>query len=1295
MYVIAVDDSRKVNVSGIDNHCLPDLDIVTAAAVLNSHKGTVIGIFHQYAHIATGKSIHSSGQLEHYKIDVNDKSLRVGGLQRIVTIDGYCFPLDIIDGLPYLKQRACTAAEFADPNIPHVVMTSDNTWIPQDLDCIISSDSQWYDVITDFTRNTSNPFDEFGNYRQRHGTTINQTPNTVLYDVNQFLLISSINAELHDTTPSDRDYISLQKFFLWKDVDVIKATYDNTTQYGRRRPQLGPTIRDTYKSPFPMFNVSRRQESVATDTILSSVLALGNYKYVQIFIGRRSNVLDIYPMRSTDEFPNTLQDVIRKRGAMDKLISDRASVEISQHVQDIMRALVIADWQSEPHHQHQNFAERHWQMAKRLVHVVMDRSGAPPELWLLCLEYVAFVLNRMSLPSLSDKAPLTVLTGQAPDISMIPIFEFYQKVYFLHYKSKSEPVHTTREVLGYFVGFAETVGHAFTYKVLHASTRKILFRSRLRIVKDGEKNLRAEPNPDHKPGKDGSTPDKHTEDTGPTIPEKPPFELTSPYDQKMADGQLLPTLEPEMIVGRSFLLPPEPDGTRLEATAVELIQQYEEDLYKHPDHIKFRCTVNDKEYEDLISYSQVIDYLEDDKNKIWKFNKIVAHQGPLKKGDVGYKGSMYNLLVEWEGSHEQTSEPLHHMVQEDWMSVVEYCRMHNLLNEKGFKHLRGKARSKEFIDRKINATKIHAPRFSPVYMFGIRVPRNHSEAMTLDRENGNSKWADAKHVELTSIQGFQSFRNHGHKDNTSLPNGYKKITVHMVYAVKHDGRHKARLVAGGHLTDTPVESVYSSVVSLKGVRLTTFVAELNGLQTWSTDVGNAYLESYTKEKVCFIAGPEFAPFGLEGHILIIVRALYGLKSSGARWWERLADVLWDMDFFPSKAETDIWMRRIGDHYEYICVYVDDLVIASMNPQAIVDDLQTKHKFNLKGTGPIHYHLGCDYFRDHTDTLCYAPRRYVDKMVADYTRMFGEKPKAYSSPIDKGDHPEVDTSDLLDLEGIKQYQSIIGSLQWAVQLGRLDVTTAVMTMSSFRTAPRLGHLNRLKRIMGYLARMRNATVRIRTGLPDYSDIPEAAHLWDKSIYRGAKELIPEDIPEPLGKPVICTAYVDANLYHDLLTGRSVTGVLHFVNQTPVDWYSKKQATVETATYGSEFVAAKTATEQIIGNRMALRYLGIEVIGPTFLFGDNGSVIASSTVAHSQLNRRHMALAFHKLRESIAARILRFDFLNSEDNPADVLSKHWAYQTVSKLIHLLLFLPTGPFDNLADDDPTNDHKGSDKI
>jgi hypothetical protein len=129
-------------------------------------------------------------------------------------------------------------------------------------------------------------------------------------------------------------------------------------------------------------------------------------------------------------------------------------------------------------------------------------------------------------------------------------------------------------------------------------------------------------------------------------------------------------------------------------------------------------------------------------------------------------------------------------------------------------------------------------------------------------------------------------------------------------------------------------------------------------------------------------------------------------------------------------------------------------------------------------------------------------------------MFGSKPASANTPLVEGDHPELDTSELLDLTGIKQFQSLIGSAQWAVQLGRLDITTAVMTMSSFRAAPRQGHLTRAKRIIEYLVKTRNAAIRVRTELPDLSDVPDPKHDWSYySVYEGAKEVIPDDVPEP--------------------------------------------------------------------------------------------------------------------------------------------------------------------------------------
>ena len=149
------------------------------------------------------------------------------------------------------------------------------------------------------------------------------------------------------------------------------------------------------------------------------------------------------------------------------------------------------------------------------------------------------------------------------------------------------------------------------------------------------------------------------------------------------------------------------------------------------------------------------------------------------------------------------------------------------------------------------------------------------------------------------------------------------------------------------------------------------------------------------------------------------------------------------------------------------------------------------------------------------------------------------------------------------------------------------------MSRFRSAPRKGHLEMLQRIYEYALRTKHYSTRYRTEEPDYSCLPNIKYDWSYTFYGNVQEIIPNNCPKPLGKAVTTTSTFDVNQLHCLATGALLTACLHFCNQTPTDWYSKKQATVEMATYGSEFVAAKTATEQIMDIRYTLRYLGVPI------------------------------------------------------------------------------------------------------
>jgi hypothetical protein len=139
---------------------------------------------------------------------------------------------------------------------------------------------------------------------------------------------------------------------------------------------------------------------------------------------------------------------------------------------------------------------------------------------------------------------------------------------------------------------------------------------------------------------------------------------------------------------------------------------------------------------------------------------------------------------------------------------------------------------------------------------------------------------------------------------------------------------------------------------------------------------------------------------------------------------------------------------------------------------------------------------------------------------------------------------------------------------------------------------------------------------------------------------------------------------------MISGKAVTGTLHFFNQTLVDWTSKLQPTVETATYGSEFVAARICTDQIIELRNTLRYLGVPV-EKSVMFGDNKSVVDSSSLPHGKLTKRHHILAFHRCREAVAAGIMQFHHIDGKVNPADIVSKHWDKPSIWETLRPILF------------------------
>ena len=356
-------------------------------------------------------------------------------------------------------------------------------------------------------------------------------------------------------------------------------------------------------------------------------------------------------------------------------------------------------------------------------------------------------------------------------------------------------------------------------------------------------------------------------------------------------------------------------------------------------------------------------------------------------------------------------------------------------------------------------------------------------------------------------------------------------------------------------------------------------------------------------------------------------------------------------------------------------FVVNLLVWSKDPMSIIQEL--KETYILKGVGVPEYYLGGDveildqHWKDDGVGIALSAKTYIKNVIPKFELLFGETFHPVKTPMAEDYHPEIDDSPLLNDMDIAKFRSIIGSANWIITLGRFDINYATSALSRFNMAPREGHLKAAKRILGYLKTFPKGRTIFDISYPDHSKYPMTDHPNWKEFYPDAEEDIPIDIPIAKGKAIRITVYVDADHAHDLVTRRSITGILLLLNNTPFRFICKRQKTVETSTYGSELVAARVATDLILETRYMLRTIGAKIDGPALMLGDNMSVVLNTTVPSSVLKKKHCAISYHRVREAIAAKILRFAHVPSTENIADILTKPLPNKSFHYLIKKHLF------------------------
>ena len=217
------------------------------------------------------------------------------------------------------------------------------------------------------------------------------------------------------------------------------------------------------------------------------------------------------------------------------------------------------------------------------------------------------------------------------------------------------------------------------------------------------------------------------------------------------------------------------------------------------------------------------------------------------------------------------------------------------------------------------------------------------------------------------------------------------------------------------------------------------------------------------------------------------------------------------------------------------------------------------------------------------------------------------------------------SNPLSSSNAAHFQSLIGILRWIVELGRIDMTVEVSMLASMMALPREGHLEQAFHMFAYLKNKHNAEMVLDPSIPNADDGEFPKHDWSHAPYSSKRESIPGNLPEPRGYGFNIVANVDSDHAGDSITRRSRTGFIAHCNNAPMHWHSKKQGGIKTSSFSAEFMAMKTCCEYLRGLQCKLRMMGINVNGPSCVYGDNKSALVNSGKPDSVLKKKSVSIA----------------------------------------------------------------------
>ena len=1164
--------------------------------------------------------------------------------------------------LYYTLQRSCEDSKFKSSIGATNTNTSHNIF---DSDPIPTPDNETFDaMIKELGRGDLNSDDNFDD-----------------------IMVSATHAENPKGVSADM----LSK--IWRiDLESAKRTLDVTSQHLHRSDN--PNLSRNYSTNDRMLRYKRINQWFYMDTFFATSKAgtstRGN-SCCQLFVTDKG-FLYVVPMKSKGEVPQALKQFAKEIGAPDAFICDHSGEQTSKEVRQFCHKIGTTLRVLEEGTPWANRAELYIGLTKEAVRKDMKEAGCALAFWDYCTERRVRInnLTARNLFQLDGRNAHFSVTGEEGDISNICQFGWYQWCY---YREKGEKFPFNREVLGRVLGPAKGEGNEMAQWILKANGN-VVPRRTLRPLNEAEISSEIEIKkrllydslierrwgtaisapPTSENTEDNFVPYEDDDETPRLIPEMDdPVDANGKainsqpaYDQLIHAELQLPhrdKMDLAKVIGRSIGPDGKTTGTYNDQpqlnTVIYDVEFEDGEVKEYAANViaeNMLSQVDEEGFSNTL-FDCIVDHRKDDsatpKSDMYVTTKRGARR--IKKSTRGWKH-----LVRWKDGSEAWI-PLKDLKESHPIEVAEYATARGINDEPAYAWWVPYTLRK----RDVIISAVHHRIRKTTHKYGFEIPTDYKHACEIDAKNGNTLWRDAIRKEMTDNGvAFEILEADQH-----VPVGWRKVTGHLIYDVKMDFTRKARWVLDGHKTPNPTISTYAGVVSRDSIRIAFTYAALNDIDVWAADIKTAYLQAPSSQKDFIICGSEF---GLEnvGKRALIHRALYGGKSAGRDFRNHLRSCMRHMGFTSCLADPDVWLRPAkkndgSEYYEYVLLYTDDALVISDNGESILRNEIGKY-FELKESsiGPPKIYLGGHVRKVELSNgvKCYAfsSSQYVQAAVSNVEETLKDKemrlPTRAETPIRTEYRPELDTSSELEATDAAWYQSLIGILRWMVELGRVDICLEVSMLSSHLALPRQGHLEQVLHIFAHLKKYHNTEMVFDPSDPIVDTDGFHREDWSTSEFGhlGTEEL-PSNAPVPRGLGFLLRAFVDADHAADVITRRSRTGFMVFLNNAPIYWMSKKQNSVETSSFGSEFMAMKHVCEYLRGLRYKLRMMGIPCDGPSYIFGDNQSVLHNTTSPDSTLKKKSQSIAYHFVREGSARDEWRTTYINTHDNPSDLLTK----------------------------------------